>query len=44
MTTATVAASNKRKPEMDGQMVVLIGGSSGIGFDRRVEPGPNAPL
>ena len=33
MTSATTAASDQREPELAGQTVVLIGGSSGIGLE-----------
>jgi len=33
MTTATTALTPQRKPELVGQTVVVIGGSSGIGFE-----------
>ena len=33
MTTATVASPTRREPELTGQTVVVIGGSSGIGLE-----------
>jgi len=33
MTTATIASTLQREPELLGQTVVVIGGSAGIGFE-----------
>jgi NAD(P)-dependent dehydrogenase (short-subunit alcohol dehydrogenase family) len=33
MTTATTAVSTQREPELLGQIVVVIGGSAGIGLE-----------
>jgi NAD(P)-dependent dehydrogenase (short-subunit alcohol dehydrogenase family) len=33
MSTATIAAPTRREPELNGQTVVVIGGSAGIGLE-----------
>ena len=39
MTSATTPVSAQREPELAGQIVIVVGGSAGIGFGQPGTPG-----
>jgi hypothetical protein len=43
MTTASAVPADQREPELAGQIVVVIGGSAGIGSKQAAGPAPRAP-